>query len=68
MAYNKQTALENQKAFLRSQAKCGYPNIEKRAKETLKKIEENERKQAELNIRIRIFNEKWSQERSKGKK
>ena len=56
-----------QKSFLRSQAKCGFPAIEKRAKETLKSIEEKEKQQEALNIRIKIFNEKWTKERAKNK-
>lgn len=65
MPYNKKTALENQKAFLRSQAKCGYPNIEKRAKETLKAIEERERAQKKMDNAIKAFNEKWDKQRKK---
>lgn len=63
MAYNKQTALENQKAFLRSQAHCGYPNIEKTARETLKRIEEHEKAQKMMDERIKKFNEQYDKKR-----
>lgn len=68
MPYNKQTALENQKAFLRSQAHCGYPNIEKRARETLKSIEEHEKAQKKMNDRIKKFNEQWDKKRKQRSK
>lgn len=67
MPYNKQTAIENQKAFLRSQAKCGFPNIELRAKETLKRIEDREKQEKLQTLRIQRFNEEWSKKRSKKK-
>ena len=67
MPYNSKTALENQKAFLRSQSKCGFTSIEKRAKETLRAIEEKE-KQADIQrIKIKIFNEKWNERRKNNK-
>lgn len=65
MPYNQRTALQNQKDFLRSQLHCGYPAIEKRAKETLNAIENNERQQAEFTARIRAYNAKLSAERAK---
>ena len=65
MPYNKKTALENQKTFLRSQAKCGLPAIEKRAKETLKAIEAKEKAQRELDKRIKAFNQQWDKQRKK---
>ena len=64
MPYNKQTAIRNQKDFLRSNLHCGYPAIEKRARETLTIIEENERKQAEFNARIKAVNTKLTAERA----
>lgn len=68
MPYNKQTAIENQKAFLKSQAHCGYPNIEKRARETLKSIEEHEKAQKKMNERIKKFNEQWDKKRKQRSK
>lgn len=68
MPYNKQKAIENQKAFLRSQAHCGYPNIEKRARETLKSIEEHEKAQKKMNERIKKFNEQWDKKRKQRSK
>ena len=65
MPYNKQTALENQKAFLKSQMHSGYPNIEKRAKEQLEKLEKFEKEQEEFNKRIRESNQRWLEEREK---
>lgn len=67
MPYNKKTAIENQKAFLRSQAKCGFPNIEQRAKESLRKIEEQEKAQRNLDLRIKAFNNRWELERKNKK-
>lgn len=64
MPYNKDTAFKNQKDFLRSQAHCGYPNIEKRARETLAKIEKREKEQEEFNRKIRAFNAKLASDRA----
>lgn len=65
MPYNKNTALENKRAFLLSQSRCGFPAIEKRAKESLKKLEEHLKMEAEMNARIKAFNDKWSEQREK---
>lgn len=65
MPYNKQSALKNQKDFLKSQAKCGHPNIEKLARQSLAKIEKLEREQKECNERIKAFNKAWEAKRKK---
>lgn len=65
MPYNKKTAIENQKAFLRSQMKCGLPAIEKRAKETLKAIEDREKAQKEMDRKVKAFNQQWEKQRKK---
>ncbi len=68
MAYNQKTAIENQKQFLKSQMKSGYPAIEKRARETLKAIEEHERQQKLLDKRVKAFNKAWDKEHKKSSK
>lgn len=68
MPYNQKTAIENQKAFLRSQAKCGHPNIEKQAKKTLKAIKQHEKEQRELDKKIKRFNEQWDKTHRKNSK
>ena len=67
MPYNKSTALKNQKDFLRSQAHCGYPNIEREAKKTLAEIERREKEQAEFDQRIKVFNAKCNAKREEEK-
>ena len=64
MPYNKKTAIANQKAFLQSQAQLSdHPNIQKRAKEQLAKLEKYEKEQAEFEKKIREFNARHEQQR-----
>ena len=47
--YNKKTAWENQKQFLKTQMSCGFPNIERAAKENYERMIKAEREAKKLN-------------------
>lgn len=71
MPYNKKTAIENQKLWLKQQIKeakkNNHPNIEKRARETLASIERSEKAQKEMNAKVAAFNKAHSAQHKKRK-
>lgn len=68
MPYNQKTAIKNQKDFLGSQLHCGYPAIEKRAREQLDKLKKYEVEQEKFNERIRKFNAEFDKKRNVNEK
>lgn len=52
--YNKKTAWENQKEFLKTQMSCGFPNIERVTKENYERMIKAEKEAKELNEKLKV--------------